>query len=688
MNEFLFELGVEELPPFDIYDLADQFTGLFKGFLEENKIRYEKLDLYFAPRRIAVYVKGVSDYQETWEKEITGPPANVCFDAQGNPTKALLGFLQGKGLTIEDIFVEESKKGKYVKAKVKEGGRSSKELLVEFLPQVLVKIKLKKSMKWNGDFRFLRPIRWILALWNEEKLNLNFAGLSASNVTYGHRSLGGRKIEVEKPSEYLEKLRENLVYANQKERREAILNKINELCSKFELTWETDEELLDEVVNLVEYPGVVMGEFPERYLDLPEPVVVTAMKQHQRYFSVRGKDGKLANKFITAIDNLETYAGEITPNHAKVLRARLEDAEFYMHEDLKVPLEERVDQLKKVVFREEVGTVYDKVKRIEVLTEYLSQFLTGVRAHLLKEAVYLCKTDLTTLMIKDGKEFTKLEGIIGMEYALRQGKDKELARIIYDHILPRYLGDELPETIEGALISISDKIDNLFAFIKSGIEISASFDPFGMRRMIYGVFEVIKAKKIRFNFREFALRASQMLDVKTEKFEEFMDWVWKRLENYLEEKEGIRYDVVDSVIEAKTYDIWDIMERAKVLNRFYLENPGEFEEVVVGQKRANNILQGVGNLPPVSEELFEKEEERNLHAALLDTLPKVKDALSKENYQEALMHLRHLKPFIDKFFDDVFVMVDDEKIRLNRLSLLYELRECFRLYGDFSKIVV
>ncbi|MDI6850339.1 MAG: glycine--tRNA ligase subunit beta [bacterium] len=688
MSEFLFEVGVEEIPALDVYDIANQLKEIFESFLKENRINFGELKVFFTPRRFAVYIKGLSDFQETWETEVTGPPARVCFDDEGKPTKALLGFLGSRNLKLEDVYVEETKKGKYVKAKVEEGGKSVKDLLTQFLPEVLDKVKVRKSMRWDGGFRFLRPVRWILCLYGNEVMNIEIAGVKAWEKTYGNRVKGNLLLEVKVPSDYLEILRKNYVYADPEERRGIILGKIEKICSEKGLKWQEDQELLDEVINLVEYPGVIIGSFPERYLDLPEPVIITAMKQHQRYFAVRKADHRLANYFITAINNTEDYEPEIRPNHEKVLKARLEDAEFYMHEDLKVPLENRIEELKKVVFLEGVGTVYDKVIRVEKLCEFLISYFDGVDKELLFKAVKLCKVDLTTLMIKDGKEFTKLGGVIGMEYALRQGKDEKLSRIIYDHILPRFPGDELPHTLEGAIISLADKVDTLMAFLKAGAEISASQDPFGLRRTLYSIFELVKEKKLRFNFVSLLEKAAFELEVSQERLQEFLSWAWARLESYLEEKEGIRYDIVDCVVYANKGDIWDVIQRARVLNNYYLENKKEFEEVVIGQKRANNILSGVENLPPVDESLFEKDEEKNLHKVLRESEPLIKEALEEERYEEALKVLRNLKPYIDVFFDRVFVMVDDEKVRNNRLALLYELRECFRHYGDFSKIVV
>lgn len=690
MSDFLLEIGVEELPALEIYDIAEQLRRGFENFLKEKKITYGEIHVYFTPRRIAVYVKDISQYQDVWETEITGPPSRVAFNQDGSPTKALLGFLESRGIRIEDIYIEETKKGSYIKAKIKEGGKPTIELLKEFVINLFSSLKLSKSMRWNGSgFRFLRPIRWLLCLMDENIVELDIAGIKSSNVSYGNRLKGNKEIFIRYPSEYLGKLRENFVVADPEERKRLLVEKMESILKDYGYTWDRDEDLLKEVINLVEYPGVILGTFEEKYLELPEAVIITAMKQHQRYFAVRDRNGRLVNRFLSAINNTEDLRDNITPNHEKVLRARLEDAEFYMKEDLKIPLEERVEELKKVVYRENLGTIYDKLVRVEeLLKEILPGYKDKVDESLLRQALYLTKVDITTLMIKDGKEFTKLEGLIGMEYALKQGKDKKLARIIYDHILPRFPGDELPETLEGTLISICDKIDTLLAFLKSGVEISASQDPFGLRRTLYAIFEIIKEKKIRFNIVGLVNKGAELLQMDPSDVDKFLSWVWVKLESYLEEKEGIRYDIVDCVVYANKGDIWDVMERARVLNRFYLESPDEFEKVVIGQKRANNILSGIENLPQLDENLFEKEEEIKLHKVLVESAPKVKNAVTEERYEEALNILRNLKPYIDKFFDEVFVMVENEKLRNNRLALLRELRECFRHYGDFSKIVI
>ncbi|MEO0199386.1 MAG: glycine--tRNA ligase subunit beta [candidate division WOR-3 bacterium] len=690
MSDFLLEVGVEELPALEIYNIAEQFQKEFDDFLREKRIAHGGIRVFFTPRRIAVYIRDISRYQDVWETEVTGPPARVAFNQDGSPTKALLGFLESKGIGIENIYIEETKKGSYIKAKIKEGGKPTVDLLKEFITNLFSSLKLSKSMRWNGSgFKFLRPIRWLLCLMDESIVELEIAGIKASNISYGNRLKGNKEIFITHPSQYLEKLRENFVIADPDERKKLIVEKMESILKEYDYTWDRDEDLLNEVVNLVEYPGVILGSFEERYLELPEAVIITAMKQHQRYFAVRDKNGKLVNRFLSTINNTEDLRDNITPNHEKVLRARLEDAEFYMKEDLRIPLEERVEELKKVVYRENLGTIYDKLVRVEeLLKEILPGYKDKVDEPLLRKALYLTKVDLTTLMIKDGKEFTKLEGVIGMEYALKQGKDKRLARIIYDHVLPRFPGDELPETLEGALISICDKIDTLLAFLKSGVEISASQDPFGLRRTLYAIFEIIKEKRIRFHIGRLVNKGAELLEMGSTDVGKFLNWLWVKLESYLEEKEGIRYDIVDCVVYANKGDIWDVMERARVLNRFYLESPEEFEKVVIGQKRANNILSGIENLPPLDVNLFEKEEERELHRVLVESEPKVKSAVLEEKYEEALNILRNLKPYIDEFFDEVFVMVEDEKLRNNRLALLLELRECFRHYGDFSKIVI
>jgi len=688
MSEFLLEIGTEEIPASYILPATRNLEEKIKGFLEDRRIKFEEIKIFATPRRIAILVKGISERQEEWEIVVTGPPKKVAFDENGNPRKPLTAFAESRGVQTKDVFVVKTEKGEYIACKIKQGGKPSKELIESGLVDFINSIRFPKSMRWCDEFRFARPIRWILALFGSEVIEIEFTDIKSDKITFGHRLLSKGKIIVNKPSLYEEALEKNFVIPNFEKRKDMLKQKLDALAEEKGLKLVEDEELLNEVANLLEYPGAVLGKFDERYLDLPEQVVITAMKQHQRYFALKYPDGRLAPYFAAGINNLEKYSDIIRPGLERVLKARLEDAEFYAHEDLKKSLKERVEELKYVVFKEGLGSVYDKLKRMEKIAEYIARFNTPVDMNILKEGLWLSKTDLTTLMIRDGKEFTKLEGIIGMEYALRQGIHEKAARIIFEHHLPRFPGDRLPESKEAAIVGISDRIDTIVAILKTGYEMTGSQDPLGLRRLIYGLFEIIKKLAIRFNLKEAVRIAAFSLEADEEILERATGIILERLEFYLEEREGIRYDLVDCVINSGVLDLYNLMQRAHHLNELYKKDMDSFLKVAIGQKRVANILEKLEGEPVVKEELFEKEEEKILYSKACKLEPRIKECIEKEDFRGALSLLMELKDPIDGFFDNVFVMTEDKNIRHNRLSLLHYVRSIFNLYGDFSKIVI
>ena len=449
-----------------------------------------------------------------------------------------------------------------------------------------------------------------------------------------------------------------------------------------------DEALVEEVTNLVEYPQALIGSFSEEYLDLPKPVVVTAMKQHQRYFSVVSEKGELMPYFVAVINNLGEYRAEIVPGLERVLKARLEDARFYYREDMSRKLRERRDELKGIIWKAGLGSVYEKVERIRELALELARDDDSVDRKLIEEASLLLKTDLTSQMIKDGKEFTLLEGIIGKEYALRQGEDERVARILYEHLLPRFPGDELPELREAAYIGIADRLDTIAGLLSTGYEPTGSVDPMGLRRLAYAIIDLVINLNMRIDLEKALRSAASKFDSPEEIVNKGLKFLFSRFENYLEEKEGVRYDLVDAVIASGVRDLVNLRLRALALKSLLEKEPKIFERVVVGQKRVANILKGheVGDRPDPS--LFEKEEERVLYETALRQDPVVREKVEREQFEDALRELLVLREPIDNFFDNVFVMVENEKLRANRLSLLSFIRNIFRTYGDFSLIVV
>ncbi len=686
-RDLLIEIGTEELPASMVVPGAKQLLdGILKA-LHDAHIKHGSGKWFATPRRLAVLVKDVAEKQDVIEKEVVGPPEKVAFDSDGNPTKAAIGFARSAGVDVSDLYVINRGSKRYVAAKVTEGGTPTTEILKTAIPQAISSIKFPKSMRWNDSFRFARPIRWIVALFGKEVIPFEVAGVSSGKRTRGHRLISNREIEIDSPENY-ENLLENVhVIADFEKRRELVRRKASEAAAAVGGRPIDDPELLDEVTNLVEWPSAVLGSFDSKYLQLPDVVVITAMKQHQRYFAVVDEKGRLMNHFVAIANNLDEYADVMRPGLEKVLRARLEDAGFYYKEDLKKRLEERVEELKGIVWREGLGSVYDKVMRIKELAMKLASDDETVDIGALERGALLSKTDLTTEMIRDGKEFTKLEGVIGMEYALAQGENEKVARIIFEHHLPRFSGDRLPELREAAWLAVADRLDTIAGIMSTGYEVSGSQDPLGLRRLAYGLIDVILGHELRFDMRKAAELAAAPFG-NHEFSSKIVDFILGRFENYLEEKESVRYDLVDAVIASGITDLVNLRKRALALQKLMESEPEIFSDVVIGQKRVANILEKTAELPEIDPQLFEKDEERTLYEIARKVEPEVRKAVESEDFDRALKLLLELRAPIDSFFDNVFVMVDDPKLRLNRLALLNFVRTIFKLYGDFSKIAM
>ncbi len=686
-KKLLIEIGTEELPATMVTTGAQQLMNNIVKALDDSHIPHGSARWFGTPRRLAVIVDDVADRQDVIEKEVVGPPEKVAFDADGHPTRAAVGFARSAGVDVSELYVIEKGKKRYVAARVKEGGAETLEILKKVIPDSIRSIKFPKSMRWKDSFRFARPIRWIVSLFGEDVVPFEVAGLKSGRKTRGHRLIDNREIEIKSPDDYEKLLYEAHVIVDFQRRREIVRQEVISAAQEIGGYPIEDEELIDEVTNLVEWPGAVPGSFDSSYLSLPDIVVVTAMKQHQRYFAVRDRNGRLMNYFVAVTNNLKEYADHMRPGLEKVLRARLEDARFYYEEDLKKRLEDRVEELKGIVWREGLGTVYDKVMRIKELALKLSEKDGRIDRKLLEEGALLSKTDLTTEMIRDGKEFTRLEGRIGMEYALVQGKPEKVARIIYEHHLPRFAGDQLPELPEAAWLAVADRLDTIVGILSTGYEVSGSQDPLGIRRLTYGLIDIILGSGLRLNLDKALSVAAQPFG-KEDVAQKALEFILARFENYLEEKEAIRYDIVDAVIASGETDLVNLRKRATALKNLMENEPGAFEDVVVGQKRVANILSKVESLPELNPDLFEKDEEAELYRKAVEIRPKVEEKIQAEDFESALKNLLELRTPIDNFFDNVFVMVDEDSIRLNRLALLHFIRSIFKLYGDFSKIAM
>jgi len=681
-EKLLIEIGTEEIPSSYIDTAIEGFKRELTTLFDNRGLSYGDVETYATPRRLALLVDALQDRQEDRVLEIKGPPESVAFK-DGKLTEQGKGFARSRGVREEDLFVKDTPKGRFVFAKVLEKGMKTEDIIKDTLEEIVSKIPFPRYMVWNEKgFKFARPIRWMVVLFGSKVIDVEIAGVKSSGITYGHRFLCRNPIKISRPEDYVELLKKGYVIPDSQDRRKTILKLLNEEAEKLDGTPVIPEELLDEVVNLVEYPCVIAGRFHEKYLKLPREVVETAMETHQRYFPVE-KKGELLPYFLAIIN---THPSEdIKRNNEKVLTARLEDARFYYLEDIKVPMEKRVGLLDTITYQEGLGTLLDRVERLKKLAEFVSNYVDFDR-EVVEKGIELSKADLTTLMIRDGKEFTGLEGKIGYHYAIEQGIDRRVADVIKDHYLPRYLGDELPETTEACVVSIVDRVDHIIAGFIKGKKPTGSKDPLGLRRAANGLIEILIGKGFVIPLEELFKAGAELYNMKVD-IDGIVGFINERIERVLEQK-GIPYDITDAVIASGTRDLRRIYLKAEALFRMKKEKKAEYEKLVIGQKRAYNILKGKVVDERVKPELFVQKEEKDLYEAGKQAGERVRDYIDTLQVDKALEELLILRPFIDSFFDRVLVMHEDLTIRENRLKLLMFIRNVFLQFADLSLIVL
>ncbi len=689
-RDFLLEIGVEELPARFLSPALEQLRGLVKEALEEKRLAHGEIVTCGTPRRIAVYVRDLAEKQEPLVQEIKGPAVKVAFNAEGEPTRAAIGFAKSNGVRVEDLVRKPVGPVEYVFAVKKEEGKPTARVLPEIAPALITGLHFPKPMRWgNLDVRFARPIRWLLCLHGQDVVDLELAGLRSDRYTYGHRFLSTGRLEVSEAGKYFEVMRNAYVLVDVDQRREEIRRQVNETAEMEGGRAEIDEELIDEVTNLVEYPTALCGKFDDAFLQMPEEVLITPMREHQRYFPVRGRDGKLMARFVAVSNGGPDNIDIVRAGNEKVLRARLSDASFFWQEDLKKPLDTKVEGLKKVVFQESLGTMYEKVQRITALADFLAGRLNATeeqRKHALRGAL-LSKADLLTNMVY---EFPELQGIMGREYAIRSGEPAEVALAIYEHYLPRFAGDELPESLPGKILSLADKMDTLAGCFGVGIQPTGSQDPYALRRQALGICHIIidgdlvlsLAELVEKAYNGYAGRVEMKLplsEVKSE-LEEFFR---QRLRGLFIEK-GLPYDTVDAVLSAGIDDISGAWLRGGALQDF--RSHSAFDELLTAFTRAYNLAKKAGH-DLVDPALFENPAETELYGAYQTAASVVGHALEGRDYARALSGMAELRGPVDRFFDDVMVMVENEPVRDNRLALLKQIAGLAGRIADLSKIV-
>ena len=689
-NKYLLEIGVEEIPARFVKNTLEQLKNNTYNMLKEERINFGEIKVFSTPRRLVLLVEGLADKQEDLEEVVKGPSKKIAYDEAGNPTKALQGFLKGQGVDIDQVFYKGHNGEEYIYVNKKKEGKLVKEILENNIADIIRSINFPKSMKWGGkNLRFARPIRWLLSLLNDSIVSFDLEGIVSSNITKGHRFLGSNHIEIQHVDEYFQKLKDNYVLVDQNDRKDRIRYGCEKLAKEKGGNLLADESLLDEITNIVEYPTPIIGRIKEEYLRLPKEVIITPMKEHQRYFPVVDDKKRLLPYFITVRNGNDEYIDTVTKGNEKVLDARLEDAKFFYMEDTKKPLGEYVNNLKDIVFQEKLGTLYDKTMRLQKLAVKIGSYL-GVGEETeknIEKASYLSKADLVTKMVG---EFTELQGTMGREYAMISGENEITSIAIYEQYLPRFAGDELPTTTAGAVLSIADKLDTIAGSFAIGIQPTGSQDPYGLRRQALGVINIILDKKLNLSLGElidFALYiyveenglAFDYNKVKSEILEFFSG----RIKNMFIDM-GIRYDVVDSVLGTGIDDVFDLRLRADKMN-LWLHKEG-LNEILSAFNRVVTLGEK-STTSEVKRDLLYDEEEIALYEKFNVVEEKVINSLNKKEYDKALDQLTSLKDPIDNFFDHVMVMVDDEKIRNNRLGLLKKISDTMLMICDLSKIV-
>ncbi|MDD3653400.1 MAG: glycine--tRNA ligase subunit beta [Desulfotomaculaceae bacterium] len=691
VRDFLLEIGVEEMPARFLDPALVELKELAMAALKEQRLKFKRAQTYGTPRRLILFVEELAEIQTPLETVTKGPAVKAAYKQDGTPTKAAEGFARSQGVPVDSLLQRPVGQVDYVFAVKREAGRPAPEVLSLLAPALIARLHFPRPMRWGDlETRFARPIRWIVALFGSEIVKFNYAGLQAGRTTAGHRFLCKEPIELYTPVEYFEKMRQAFVMVDPRERRESILRQVQELAESVGGTIEQDEDLLNEVNNLVEYPTALIGDFSQVYLKLPKEVLVTLMREHQRYFPVNDPDGSLVPNFIAVRNGGAEHIEIVRTGNEKVLRARLADADFFFKEDLKSPLVEKVPSLKKVVFQESLGSVYDKVVRVSELTEYLAGVL-GASEQEKKcalRAAYLAKADLVTSMVY---EFPELQGIMGREYAERSGEEHGVAKAIFEHYLPRFAGDDLPDTVAGRMLSIADKMDNILGCFAIGIQPSGSQDPYALRRQALGITNILLAGGIQLSlekviasaYRCYEGKVSLKLSLKRVT-KEVVEFFKHRLRGILEER-GFHYDTVEAVLASGCDDFNDVYLRVQALASFRAEPA--FNDLLTAFIRANNLSKKAATSYVDPKRLSDPAEKR-LFNCLCAVREKVETYRISQNYRSLLAAVATLQEPLDQFFNAVMVMVDDQYVRENRLALLLSLAVMVKQVADLSRIVV
>jgi glycyl-tRNA synthetase beta chain len=711
MADFLLELGTEEIPARMIDSARDELASRTAKLLTRERLAGSPdIESFSTPRRIAVLARDISAKQPDVEEQLTGPSLKIAFK-DGVPTPAAEAFARKAGVPVASLAKVSNAKGEYLAATVQKKGRAASEILAELLPREIAGIYWAKSMYWRGKTaeRFVRPLRWMVALLDDQVVPVEFGGITAGPTSQGHRILSSGAIEIDQPANYADALSEHYVTATSAEREHRIRKALDAATRSIPgARWREDKSLLDTVVNLTECPSVILGSFDPEFLTLPAEVLVTVMRDHQKYFALEDPDGKLSPHFLAVLNTNSDPDGLIRHGNERVLRARFNDARFFWDTDQRISLRERVEMLKSVTFQKDLGSYFDKTMRVQKLGSLISALLenagVAIRPGVVHKAALLCKADLTTDLVK---EFTELQGIIGGLYAKVQPLDPHLppataeaiGDAIYHHYQPESMDDDVPPTAEGAVLAISDKADSIAGMFSLGLIPSGSKDPFALRRAANGIVKIIAEHKLPLSLSKLfadarieysGSEAEKRFDPKVGYTAATTDFLRERLEFYLKDARGYAYDVVNAVLAAGSDDVVDAIARAEALAQ--VRGSDDFASISVAFKRTKNILRQARETkktiaPSLDHTALADETEKLLASQIPQVARKVHRHRAENNYAAALTEISRLRQPVDAFFDKVMVMVDDERVRANRLALLQTLLAEFSTIADFSEIV-
>ena len=680
-KDLLFEIGAEEIPAGFMPNILGQLKQLAETKLNDAHLPFESIATYGTPRRLALIVKGLADTSAEISERHKGPSASIAYDADGNATKAAIGFARGKGLDVADLVVEDG----YIYAETKTAGVPAKDIVTDMLPQLITGLNFPKSMHWgNLDAKFVRPVRWLVALLDEEVIPVEFATVKSGNVTRGHRFLGADEITIKNAASYVDTLKENFVMVDQDARRELISKQLHDIAASKNASIVWDDDLLEEINYLVEWPTALCGGFEESYLALPDAAIITPMKDHQRYFPLVDQDDKLLPMFLTVRNGSDHSIEVVQAGNERVLRARLDDAKFFFNEDRKKPLIDRQDGLTKIVFQEGLGNLADKTERLLKLGRVFGEEcgLHEDAAVVLERATELAKTDLTTGMVT---EFTELQGVMGKEYALLDGESPEVAEAIFEQYLPRFAGDVLPQTEAGKVLSIIDKVDNIVATFSRGLIPTGSQDPYALRRQTIGILNILLGSDWNISLRPIFKASMELLNVAADKQEELLNQVEEfftlRLKNIFLDRE-VPHHVIDLLLSNNELSVADA---EGLVNALLANRIDENVELVQAYTRMYNLVKDV-EYTGVNSDLLKEDAEKALFEAASKASEASLAAWEANDYTAVVAVPATLVPAINKFFEDVMVMDKDEAIKANRLQLVRLAYSVMAIIGDISAL--